>query len=171
MTLIQVSISRCSPYCTTSPCNPAKMPKILTVDVAHEEQCGTGAGNDGKAADLILYQALAMEDTHGRWWNRCEIVYIPWYNFLIWSVYTFLYCMYTVSDSGILWLWLKFWLCLWLWFKLVLNWVVIGLLAVVVVVVAVVVMSAVVTGICLYPNSRIDNVASVPQLRGWTCIS
>ena len=41
---------------------------------------------------------------------------------------------------------------------------VIGLLAVVVVVV--VVMVAVVTGICLYPHSRIDNVASVPQLRG-----
>lgn len=41
--------------------NLAKMPKILTVDLAHEEQCGTGAGNDGKAADLVLYQALANQ--------------------------------------------------------------------------------------------------------------
>ena len=97
--------------------NLAKMPKILTVDLAHEEQCGTGAGNDGKAADLVLYQALAMEGGE---------VAFPWYNFY---VRVYLFRLYAVSDSGLLRVWLRFWLCLWLWFKLVLNGVVIGRLA------------------------------------------
>lgn len=100
--------------------NLAKMPKILTVDLAHEEQCGTGAGNDGKAADLVLYQALDMEGGE---------VAFPWYNFY---VRVYLFRLYAVSDSGLLRVWLRFWLCLWLWFKLVLNGVVIGRLAVVV---------------------------------------
>lgn len=100
--------------------NLAKMPKILTVDLAHEEQCGTGAGNDGKAADLVLYQALDMEGGE---------VAFPWYNFY---VRVYLFRLYAVSDSRLLRVWLRFWLCLWLWFKLVLNGVVIGRLAVVV---------------------------------------
>ena len=128
--------------------NLAKMPKILTVDLAHEEQCGTGAGNDGKAADLVLYQALDMEGGE---------VAFPWYNFY---VRVYLFRLYAVSDSGLLRVWLRFWLCLWLWFKLVLNGVVIGRLA------------GVDRGSVYWKTSRIDNCSfCATAVVVWICIS
>lgn len=56
---------------------------------------------------------------HGRWWNS-----VPLVQFL--DVRVYLFRLYAVSVSGLLWVWFRFWLCLWLWFKLVLTWVVIG---------------------------------------------